>query len=217
MFKSFTVWDAIKIGGPVMYFLVLCSILSVAVILERLYYYYQRSRISREAFMKLIREELANGNIEKALAIARDSQTPFASVVGEGINTFSSDEKELSQALERRILIEANELERRTAIVGTIGSTAVYIGLLGTVGGIIKTFQDLAQAGSGGIDIVIGGVAEALVCTAAGLFVAIPAVMAFNYFMKRVQRFVLDMELCASEITSILTQRKKPKRHEANL
>ena len=217
MFKNFTVWDAIKIGGPVMYFLVLCSILSVAVILERLYYYYQRSRISREAFMVFIREELGKGNTEKALAMAQDSQTPFASVVWEGLNAFSSDEKELSQALERKILIEVNELERRTAIVGTIGSTAVYIGLLGTVGGIIKTFQDIAQAGSGGIDVVIGGVAEALVCTAAGLFVAIPAVMAYNYFMKRVQRFVLDMELCASEITSLLTHKKKLKRHEANI
>jgi biopolymer transport protein ExbB/TolQ len=94
-------------------------------------------------------------------------------------------------------------LEQYTAIVGTIGNTAVYIGLFGTVLGIIRAFHDISAAGAGGMSIVIGGVAEALVCTAAGLFVAIPAVIAYNYFIKRVDHFVNDMELCASELIDL--------------
>jgi biopolymer transport protein ExbB/TolQ len=88
--------------------------------------------------------------------------------------------------------------------VATIGNTAVYIGLFGTVLGIIRAFSDIAAAGAGGMSVVIGGVAEALVCTATGLFVAIPAVIAYNYFTKRVERFVTDMELCASEVIDLI-------------
>jgi biopolymer transport protein ExbB/TolQ len=94
-------------------------------------------------------------------------------------------------------------LEQYISIIGTIGNTAVYIGLFGTVLGIIRAFHDIAAAGAGGMSIVIGGVAEALVCTAAGLFVAIPAVIAYNYFIKRVDHFVNDMELCASELIDL--------------
>ena len=77
--------------------------------------------------------------------------------------------------------------------------------------GIIKTFQDIAKAGSGGINVVIGGISEALVCTAAGLIVAIPAVVAYNYFLRRINSFVIDMELCASEITGLIKPSRKDK------
>ena len=116
--------------------------------------------------------------------------------------------------MERQIVIEISKLELRTAVVGTIGSTAVYIGLLGTVFGIIKTFQDITLAGSSGINVVIQGISEALVCTAAGLFVAIPAVIAYNYFTKRISGFVTDMELCASEMTSIIKSHKRANEKE---
>ncbi len=110
--------------------------------------------------------------------------------------------------MDREITIETIRLERYTSIVGTIGNTAVYIGLFGTVLGIIRAFHDIAAAGAGGMSIVIGGVAEALVCTAMGLLVAIPAVIAYNYFMKRVDRFINDMELCASELGDLIGGRK---------
>ena len=110
----------------------------------------------------------------------------------------------MSNAMEREITIETSDLERYIGIVGTIGNIAVYIGLFGTVLGIIRAFHDISMAGAGGMSIVIGGVAEALVCTATGLAVAIPAVIAYNYFSKRVDRFVDDMELCASELIDLI-------------
>jgi biopolymer transport protein ExbB len=96
--------------------------------------------------------------------------------------------------MEREINIETAKLQRYTGSIGTIGNTAVYSGLFGTVLGIIRSFHDIAVAEAGGMSIVIGGVAEALVYTAAGLFVAIPAVIVFNSFTRRVEHFMDDKE-----------------------
>jgi biopolymer transport protein ExbB/TolQ len=108
--------------------------------------------------------------------------------------------------MEREITVEVIKLERYTSIVGTIGNTAVYIGLFGTVLGIIRAFHDISSIGAGGINVVIGGVSEALITTATGLSVAVPAVIAFNYFVKRVDGFVNDMELCASEVIDLIAK-----------
>ena len=209
MFRNMSIFEAIKIGGPVMFVLIICSVVSIAIVVERLMNFYQRSRISRIGFIQSIRERLKLGNVGEALRLCKEASTPFASVVAAGLNAFNEDEKEITEAMEREIVVEISKLERRTAIVGTIGSTAVYIGLLGTVFGIIKTFQDITLAGSSGINVVIHGISEALVCTAAGLFVAIPAVAAYNYFTKRVSGFVMDMELCASELTGLIKAYKR--------
>jgi biopolymer transport protein ExbB len=209
MFNNLTFWEAVKVGGPVMLVLIFCSILSLGVIIERLFHYFKRSRISRAKFMESIRELIKKGDIDQALNICKKTHAPFAKVVATALEQRHQDEKDITEALEREVVIEANDLERRIVIVGTIGSTAVYIGLLGTVWGIIKTFNDIAKHGSGGLNVVIAGISEALICTAAGLFVAIPAVMAYNFFLKRINKFVTDMELCASEMGSLIRGQKK--------
>lgn len=203
MIENFSLIEAIKIGGTVMYFLIACSVISVAIIIERLIYYRNCARLERAQFMTAIRQHLLSGDVSGALAICKNAPSPCSSVVAAGLGAMSLDEKQISDAMEREIIIETGTLEERTAIVGTIGSTAVYVGLLGTVWGIIKTFRDISTVGSSGISVVIGGISEALVCTAAGLIVAIPAVMAYNYFVKRVGSFISEMELCASELSSI--------------
>jgi biopolymer transport protein ExbB/TolQ len=154
--------------------------------------------------MTTMARALKSGNIERAMEVCRETQAPFSNVVYSGLDLYGHREREISNAMEREIVIETTKLERYTGIVGTIGNTAVYIGLFGTVLGIIRAFHDIAAAGSGGMSIVIGGVAEALVCTATGLFVAIPAVIAFNYFAKRVEHFINDMELCASQLIDLI-------------
>lgn len=206
MFAGKTVWEIFQIGGFTMYILLFCSFISVTILLERLLYYRKRARTERTEFMLKIKRALKNGNLERAKEICRDSLAPFSEVVYSGIELHGRSEKEVSNAMEREITIETTKLERYTSIVATIGNTAVYIGLFGTVLGIIRAFHDIAAAGSGGMAIVIGGVAEALVCTATGLFVAIPAVIAYNYFTKRVEHFINDMELCASELIDLMAE-----------
>jgi biopolymer transport protein ExbB len=204
MFAGKTVWEILQIGGFTMYILIFCSILSIAVFLERIIYYRKRSKTKRAEFMTRTAMALKNGDIEGAMEICKETLAPFSKVVYSGLRLRGHHEKEISNAMEREITIETTTLERYTGIVGTIGNTAVYIGLFGTVLGIIRAFHDIASAGAGGMSIVIGGVAEALVCTATGLFVAIPAVIVFNYFIRKVEHFTTDMELCASELIDLI-------------
>jgi biopolymer transport protein ExbB len=200
MFAGKTIWQILQTGGFTMYILLFCSILSITILLERILYYRKRSKIKRADFMIKIGRTLKNRDVERALDICRETRAPFSRVVYSGLRLIGHPGREILNAMERQVTIETTKLERYTSIVGTIGNTAVYIGLFGTVLGIIRAFHDIAAAGAGGMSIVIGGVAEALVCTATGLFVAIPAVIAFNYFAKKVEHFINDMEICASEL-----------------
>jgi biopolymer transport protein ExbB/TolQ len=154
--------------------------------------------------MTRVKRALRSGNIQMAMEICKGTNAPFSNVIYSGLELHDHHGKEISNVMEREITVETTKLERFTSIVGTIGNTAVYIGLFGTVLGIIRAFHDISAAGAGGMSIVIGGVAEALVCTAMGLLVAVPAVIAFNYFMKRVEHFINDMELCASELIDLI-------------
>jgi len=206
-------FQLISNGGVTMYVLILCSIGSIAIIIERILYYHRRSNVKREDFMMDIKNQLDRDNSKHAMSacidICKDAATPFANVVCAGLNAYSRGDKEISSNMERSIVIETNMLSRFTTVVGTIGSTAVYIGLFGTVLGIIRAFHDISKTGSGGISVVINGISEALICTAAGLCVAVPAVIAYNYFIKKIDNFVTDMELCASETLDLISNTKK--------
>lgn len=200
-----SVWNALKVGGVTIYILLLCSFISLAIIVERVMYYRKRQRVRREDFMKAVRAEVdSKRGVEGARALCAQASTPFANVVLAGLNARGAGDKEIGDCMERQITVETAGLEHLTSITGTIGSTAVYIGLFGTVLGIIRAFRDISSSSAGGISVVINGISEALVCTAAGLAVAIPAVIAFNYFSRQIDHFVTDMELSASETLNIL-------------
>ena len=204
-----TFWQLFRAGGFTMYILLLLSTISIAIIIERCLYYRSRSRVKRLEFMNGIAKELEKGNVKKALDLCGQTDTPFSSVVLSGLTLYGHNEVVISNTMEREVTIETVNLERYTSIVGTIGSTAVYIGLFGTVLGIIRAFHDISQSGSGGINIVINGISEALICTATGLCVAVPAVIAYNYFVKKVDAFITDMELSASELLDMLNIKHK--------
>lgn len=199
-----TIWQMLKSGGITIYILLACSILSLAIIIERYVYYRRRSRIKKVDFMLEVSRELGKGDVKKALEVCKKTDTPFSSVVYSGLNLHGHNEMLISNTMEREITVETMKLEKYTSVVGTIGSTAVYIGLFGTVLGIIRAFHDISMSGSGGISVVISGISESLACTAMGLCVAVPAVIAYNYFTKKIDNFISDMELCASETMDLL-------------
>ncbi|MBF0522868.1 MAG: MotA/TolQ/ExbB proton channel family protein [Candidatus Omnitrophica bacterium] len=203
-----TFLQLLKSGGFTMYVLLTCSVISLTIIFERLFYFRSRAKIKREEFMANIAKELKKANITNAMGICRQTNTPFSRVVQEGLNLYGHSETIMSNGMERQVTIQVILLEKFTSIVGTIGSTAVYIGLFGTVLGIIRAFHDIAKSSVGGINVVINGISEALVCTAAGLCVAVPAVIAYNFFVKRIDSFIADMELCASETLDLLNSVK---------
>ena len=206
MFEGKTIVEILQMGGFTMYVLVFCSILSLAVILERVVYFNRGTKIKRIPFMDKIKDSLEKRNLNDALSICESVKNPFSRVVRSGLSKYGKGEKKITGAMERQISVEVNDLERFTSILGTIGSTVVYIGLFGTVIGIIRAFQDIAltSGGGGGIGTVITGIAEALVSTATGISVAVPAVIAFNMLTKRIDNITVDMELCASETMDLL-------------
>lgn len=198
------VWYLLKTGGPTMMVLLLCSIVSFAIIVERVLYYKRSAKTRRDDFMRAVLSALEKKNTAEALELCKKTDAPFSRVVHAGLSLSGQGEKVISNGMERQIVVETTHLERLIDVEGTLGSTSVYIGLFGTVLGIMKAFHDIAASGSGGINVVIGGISESLLCTAAGLFVAVPAVIAYNFFVKRINAFVTDMELCASEISDWL-------------
>lgn len=206
-------FQLISNGGVTMYVLILYSVISIAIIIERILYYHRRSSVKREDFMTDIKSQLSKDSSRHAMSacisICKDASTPFANVVCTGLNAYGKGEKEISSSMDRSIVVETNMLSRFTAVVGTIGSTAVYIGLLGTVFGIMRTFHDISKTGSGGMSVVINGLSEALISTAAALCVAVPAVIAYNYFINKINNFIADMELCASETLDLIASKQK--------
>ncbi len=206
MFEGKTVWQIFSMGGFTMYVLLLCSVLSLSVILERLIGFARLSRVSRQAFMAKIVAELAKGRRTLAAEICRTTEAPFARIALSVLEPGTAGKTPPAKVMEREIAVETARLEKGTGILGTIGNTAVYIGLFGTVLGVIRAFRDISAMGTGGLEAVIAGVAEALITTAAGLAVAVPAVIAYNYFVGRIERFVNEMELCASEMEDLLAE-----------
>lgn len=210
MFKGQSIFEIISAGGFTIYLLIFCSIVSIAVIIERVVYFNRRSKFSRTVILDQIRKEFTGNHVLNAIGLCKNIDTPVSRVALAGLNLNGHDEKLIANAMEREITVETVKLERFIGIVGSIGGTAVYVGLLGTVIGIMRAFSDISKAGSGGMDVVTVGIAEALVCTAAGLLVAIPAVLSYNWFTRKIDNFVVDMELAASELLDLMCVKKKP-------
>jgi len=184
------------------------SIWSLAVMIDR-YLYFSAARKQSREFAPKVAGALKDSKLEEAIKIAdRNKKSHLAEVVTAGLQEFrasagTATEETIAsagRALERAEAIVHAKLKRGLAVLATIGATAPFVGLLGTVIGILNAFQAIATQKIAGIGAVAGGISEALVTTAAGLFVAIPAVMAFNYFTGRVEAFDVEMDNSSSEL-----------------
>ncbi len=178
----------------VLWILILLSIVSIGMILERYFFLRKVSKESADTREK-IRAALASHSVEDVENMPRNVQT----VEGRALNFAmkhikESGSKGLSEAFNTYALIERPELERFLNFLATVGSNAPYVGLLGTVLGIMKAFFDLSQNAEAGQQTVMAGISMALVSTAAGLFVAIPAVISYNYFQKQVKGILQSLE-----------------------
>ena len=145
------------------------------------------------------------GSVTGILDYCKLLNTPVANTITVGLTRFAEfRDSNIEESMRRTITKETVKLERYTTVLATIGAVSVYIGLFGTVLGIIRSFHDISLAGSGGISVVIGGVSESLIATAAGLCVAIPAVAAYNFFSKAIDNFIVRMEYTISALKEIL-------------
>ncbi len=173
----------IENGGVTLYPLLLCSIVSVAVAIERGWAIARAAR-TRAHVHPLVLRAATQGNVGEALAVVRMSGSPYTSVY-EGVFNHGDPESRARLA-ERRDAASVRELRRYVWLLGTIGSLAPFIGLFGTVVGIIRAFDNMAATGSGGFAVVAAGISEALVATAGGLIVGVLSTFVYNAFMVRI-------------------------------
>ena len=177
--------ELIEHGGVVMYPLLLCSIVSIAVIVERLWSLTRATRRSRQLH-RIAAEAFDEGGITDALAVCRRDDSPLAGVYRAVLTPGNPDADARTRIAQRKLAETARALQRYVWLLGTIGSLAPFIGLFGTVLGIIRSFENMAATGSGGFAVVAAGISEALIATAAGLVVGVLSIFAYNAFMVRI-------------------------------
>lgn len=203
-------------------FLAVLSVYSLSVSFER-WLRFREARNQSLAFTVAVTPLLKDGRLVEAIALAKKyPRSHVAQVVSAGLYEFSvgahsaglpgHDVVEAGQrAMERAVVKTTEELKTRLSGLATIATTAPFIGLFGTVVGIINAFRGMAVSGSGGLAAVSAGIAEALVTTALGLFVAIPAVWLYNYFLNKVDRFRVEMTNSGSELLDMFLKLRAAK------
>jgi biopolymer transport protein ExbB/biopolymer transport protein TolQ len=201
--------------------LIIMSVYSLTVAAER-FLYYRKAKKQSVDFARLVTGYLKQDKLQEAIDSSKKfKQSHLARVLAAGLYEFQHDISSgtadtpghdpieaAERALEREALITTADMKKGLSGLATIGTTAPFIGLFGTVIGIINAFRGMAMTGSGGIAAVSTGIAEALITTALGLFVAIPAVWLFNIFMNKIERFQVEMSNGASELIDYFIKRR---------
>ncbi len=201
--------------------LAIMSVWSIGVMFER-YLTYRAARKQSRAFAPAVAEALRTGNLRDAIELAeQNKKSHLAKVVSAGLQEFAAHQgsKELPgetieasrRALQRATAIGIEEFKRGLGGLATIGSTAPFVGLFGTTVGIINAFAGMSSGEDTGIAAVAGGISEALVTTAFGLFVAVPAVWMYNYFTGKIESFIVEMDNSSSELIDYFLKRRGDK------
>jgi len=216
-FDPMSMWNQMTwLGKAVVIVMFIMSAWSIGVMIDRLLAFNAAKNQSRQ-FAPAVAGALREGKLDEAIKIAdRYKKSHLAKVVVAGLQEFrahqegdlSGEEIEASKrALDRSEAIVHAELKRGISSLATIGSTAPFVGLFGTVVGIINAFKGIATEKSAGLGAVSAGISEALVTTAVGLFVAVPAVWMFNYFSSKLEAFDVEMGNSSSELVDYFIKR----------
>ena len=192
------------LGSEWVLWVLLClSVVSVAVMVERAIFL--RSRGDADVLARELRSLLKGGDVEGARQALAGRSAPAAVVAAAGLDHFDRGSEAVGEAMAGAKARLRVELERNLGVLGTLGNNAPFIGLFGTVLGIIKAFADLSHNSGGGAAAVMAGISEALVSTAVGLMVAIPAVIAFNYFQAKVRKIAARIDAVAHMVLATFT------------
>ena len=205
-------WDLIQKGGPLMYLIILCSIVATAVVIERLYHL-RRAKIDSDKFMESISNTVKRNRIMDAVDLCEKTPGPIAHIIKAGILKHDRSRHEIKEAIEDAGIYEVPRLEKNLGALATIAHISPLLGLLGTVTGMVRAFQIIQEKATSLHPVspgdLAGGIWEALITTCAGLIVAIPTFVAYNYLVSRVKSFILEMERTATDLINILGQRNE--------
>lgn len=198
-------WEIVRSGGPLMWPIILCSVAALAIVGERLWTLHPQ-RVMPRGLLQKVWQLVENNQINDKVIAALQQNSPLGRVLAAGLANRHRSRDVLMERLEDTGRHVVHELERFLNTLGTIASITPLLGLLGTVTGIIKAFNAITQGGMGDPRMLSGGISEALITTAAGLLVAIPALIAYRYLRGRVDRIVIEMEKDAIQLADAVEQ-----------
>lgn len=206
--------DILLKGGAMCWFILGCSLIGVAVFVER-FIHYHRAQISLNDFLKGIRNCIRRGSHTEAIAICDDAPGPIAQIARTAILRYDRSRSEIQEAVDSTAILEERRLEKNLPVLWTVAQVAPLFGLMGTVLGMMAAFQSIQKQEklTTATDLA-AGVWEALISTALGLAVAIPAYVAYNYLVSRKNEMVRDMELCASELMNVFVELERERRKD---
>jgi len=199
-------------GGPVMWVIFLCSVVALAVVIERIFQL-RRSGIDSDKFMNKISNLLKRNKIMEAIEMCNQTPGPFPQVMKAGILKHDRSRPEIREAIEDAAVGEIPGLEKNLNVLATIAHITPLLGLLGTVIGMLSCFQIIEQKSTALQPVnprdLAGGIWQALLATVFGLCVAIPTYVAYNYLASRVNGFITDMEKNATDLVNLLSARRE--------
>jgi biopolymer transport protein ExbB len=206
---SLSVWDLTLKGGWVMIPIFLLSILAVYIFVER-YFAIRKASVEDQSFMNRVREFIHDGKIEAAIRLSQSTNTPVSRMIEVGISRIGRPMADVNAAIENVGRLEIYKLERGLASLGAAAGAAPMLGFLGTVLGMIRAFYDMSLAGSTiDIGILSNGIYTAMVTTAAGLLVGIPAYFFYNILVSKIETVVFILETRSSEFMDLLNEPAK--------
>ena len=199
----------IKLGGPIMVPILICSLLALGIVIEKLIYL-SSIKLNLAQFKSQVFDSIKHNRIKEAIQRCDENPTPTAKVLKAGIMKFGSSREAIKESMEGASLLEVPKLENRLSAMATIAHITPLLGLLGTVTGMINIFHTI-QARAASLNPatpgdLAGGIGEALITTLTGLMVAIPAYVAYNYCIHRVNHCILEIEQAATELVNFLSQ-----------
>lgn len=206
-------WRLMVEGGPVMWPLLLCAILSVTFMIER-FFSIRRAARGNEGLLDQVRTLLKQGKVDEAIRLCQNTPGAVPQLVASAIRNRHMDADAIERAMEELAMRETPTLYRNLGILDTIVTLAPLLGLLGTVTGMIRSFHVVASAsGLNAPTAITGGVAEALIATATGLAIAIVTLVGYNYLTEQVKQIIADMEASATQILNILASLQSAEEH----
>ena len=196
--------DILTKGGVVLWIIMFLSVIATIIIIER-YLYFRKIKVDEEKLFSRVRSAISKGHYDEAMAICDSTPTPFSTLLKTGIEHRNRSSYERKEVLKDAAAQEVPRLEKHVGALGTIAYIAPLLGLLGTVTGNIKAFGVLGRFGSVSDPSVLAkGISEALITTAAGLIVAIPATIFYNMLVAKVNNLIIRMENQVNEMTLLL-------------
>lgn len=195
--------EIVQSGGWLMVPILLCSVIAAAISVERLWTL-QRSRITPKNLLAQVWSALKNNEMDSQRLRDLRASSPLGQVLAAGVANARRSREVMKEAMEEVASQVSHDLERYLTSLGIIASISPLLGLLGTVVGMIKVFTALMLEGAGNANVLAGGISQALITTAAGLSVAIPAIMFHRFFLRRVDELVVTMEQEAVKLVEIM-------------